>query len=119
MKGPVYWMSILEYQRLPQGIFPPGTMDISCMENILEAYASISLLGMVTPTLNVFVAILTTCINTDVQKLAHELFQSIRFMCVSIGTSGKELPPAYEEQKERVKRAISSYPVPPSVPNAQ
>jgi hypothetical protein len=46
MKGPVFWMSIMEYLQLPQGVWPQETMDLSCAEHIYEAYAAIELAGI-------------------------------------------------------------------------
>lgn len=45
MKEPSFWMGLMEYLQLPKGIFPPGTMSLSCLENIYEAYAAVDLSG--------------------------------------------------------------------------
>jgi hypothetical protein len=45
MKGPTFWMSLMEYMQLPDGIFPRDKMNLSCAEDIYEAYAAVELSG--------------------------------------------------------------------------
>ncbi len=45
MKAPSFWMSLMEYMQLPEGIFPRDLMNLSCAENIYEAYAAVELTG--------------------------------------------------------------------------
>jgi hypothetical protein len=45
MKGPTFWMSLMEYMQLPEGIFPRDMMNLSCAEDIYEAYAAVELPG--------------------------------------------------------------------------
>ena len=48
MKGPTFWMSLMEYMQLPAGIFPRDMMNLSCAEDIYEAYAAVELSGTCT-----------------------------------------------------------------------
>ncbi|ELR23661.1 peptidase M16 inactive domain containing protein [Acanthamoeba castellanii str. Neff] len=98
MKGPTFWMSLMEYMQLPEGIFPRDMMNLSCAEDIYEAYAAVEL--------------------PDIRAIVNEFFQGMRVMCASIGTSGTEPPASMEEQRQRVQNAVSSFPVPPVTPPA-
>jgi hypothetical protein len=132
MKGPTFWMSLMEYMQLPEGIFPRDMMNLSCAEDIYEAYAAVELPGTCArPIDNTHARTVahahapshtqrarTNLDSTDIRAIVNEFFQGMRVMCASIGTSGTEPPASMEEQRQRVQNAVSSFPVPPVTPPA-
>jgi len=63
MKGPTFWMSLMEYMQLPAGIFPRDMMNLSCAEDIYEAYAAVELSGTCTRV--------SSATNTHTHALPH------------------------------------------------